>query len=356
MSLVIRQTQQVHDEIADLLEQLRRLQDLQVTIEVRFVTVSDRFFERIGSTSTSTSMTTWETALCRRRSANRLLRQARGQHRHRGNSGHHRSAGGATGQQGQQAQAGGGANGFQQGPRRDLVNRNEFPKYGTVTGLLPDGSFPERPRHSVPTRFVPDRRAEIRGIPGGRGLTVGLAILSDLEAFFLISAAQGDERNNLLFAPKVTLFNGQLATVQSVVQRPFVTSLIPTVGFFSVGFQPQITVLSEGVTMSVQAVISADRRYVRLTVVPSFTAITDVQTFSFVGGVAVNRANKVNKASKGARSAVSKGSAARGPAVPPGSAATRGSAGSAAWARVANRVRTAKGACWARKGRGRGNR
>jgi hypothetical protein len=72
--------------------------------------------------------------------------------------------------------------------------------------------------------------------------------------------------------------------VQSVVQRPFVTSLIPTVGFFSVGFQPQITVLSEGVTMSVQAVISADRRYVRLTVVPSFTAITDVQTFSFVGG------------------------------------------------------------------------
>jgi len=87
-----------------------------------------------------------------------------------------------------------------------------------------------------------------------------------------------------LFAPKVTLFNGQQASVQSVVQRPFVTSLIPTVGFFSVGFQPQITVLSEGVSMSVQAVISADRRYVRLTVVPSFTSITDVQTFSFVGG------------------------------------------------------------------------
>ena len=48
MSLVIRQTQKIHEEIADLLDQLRRLQDLQVTIEVRFVTVSDRFFERIG--------------------------------------------------------------------------------------------------------------------------------------------------------------------------------------------------------------------------------------------------------------------------------------------------------------------
>ena len=48
LSLVIRQTQKVHEEIRDLLEQLRRLQDLQVTIEVRFITVADRFFEQIG--------------------------------------------------------------------------------------------------------------------------------------------------------------------------------------------------------------------------------------------------------------------------------------------------------------------
>src|SRR6185436_5050784 len=47
-SRVIRQTQAVHDEIADLLGQLRRLQDLQVTIECRFITVGDNFFERIG--------------------------------------------------------------------------------------------------------------------------------------------------------------------------------------------------------------------------------------------------------------------------------------------------------------------
>ena len=48
LSLVISQTQQVHEEIADLLEQLRRLQDLQVTIEVRFIRLADDFFERIG--------------------------------------------------------------------------------------------------------------------------------------------------------------------------------------------------------------------------------------------------------------------------------------------------------------------
>ncbi|MFP6618394.1 MAG: hypothetical protein VB877_03535, partial [Pirellulaceae bacterium] len=48
LSLVISQTQEVHEEIADLLEQLRRLQDLQITIEVRFITLNDNFFERIG--------------------------------------------------------------------------------------------------------------------------------------------------------------------------------------------------------------------------------------------------------------------------------------------------------------------
>src|SRR5690606_3847999 len=41
-------TSEVHDEIVDLLRQLRRLQDLQISVEVRFITVSDSFFEQIG--------------------------------------------------------------------------------------------------------------------------------------------------------------------------------------------------------------------------------------------------------------------------------------------------------------------
>src|SRR5262249_14083726 len=47
-SLIIRHTAEVHDDVVDLLRQLRRLQDLQVSIEVRFITVSDSFFEQIG--------------------------------------------------------------------------------------------------------------------------------------------------------------------------------------------------------------------------------------------------------------------------------------------------------------------
>ncbi|MSR56398.1 MAG: hypothetical protein EXS05_01835 [Planctomycetaceae bacterium] len=49
-----------------------------------------------------------------------------------------------------------------------------------------------------------------------------------------------------------------------------------------VGYQPVISILSEGVALSAMAVVSGDRRYVRLSMVPTFSAITDVFTFSFI--------------------------------------------------------------------------
>jgi hypothetical protein len=52
----------------------------------------------------------------------------------------------------------------------------------------------------------------------------------------------------------------------------------------SVGYQPSITVLPEGLTMNVLAVVSGDRRYVRITANPSFTSYGNVNTFSYAGG------------------------------------------------------------------------
>jgi general secretion pathway protein D len=111
----------------------------------------------------------------------------------------------------------------------------------------------------------------------------GFAILSDIEAFFLIEAAQGDRRANVLQAPKVTLFNGQQANVIDASFTPFVISVVPVVGDFAAAQQPVIVVLSEGTIMSVQAVVSDDRRYVRLTLVPYFSQIGEVRTFTFEG-------------------------------------------------------------------------
>ncbi len=108
----------------------------------------------------------------------------------------------------------------------------------------------------------------------------GFAILSDLEVFFLLQAAEGDQRTNVLQAPKVTLFNGQTASVPDQSQRPFVISIIPVVGDFAAAQQPVIVVLNEGTQLNVQAVVSSDRRFVRLTLVPFFSRIGDVDTNS----------------------------------------------------------------------------
>ena len=54
-----------------------------------------------------------------------------------------------------------------------------------------------------------------------------------------------------------------------------------------VGFQPQITQLPAGAGLSgagALAVVSADRRYVRVSPIPFFSQIGEVNTFNFGGG------------------------------------------------------------------------
>ncbi len=228
LSLVVTNTQDVHEKIVDLLKQLRRLQDLQVTIEVRIITLNDSFFERIGvdfdfnlDDNSGLSVTDLQ----------RL---------------------------------------DDQGPSITVG----LDPFGVVTPDL-DVKFTQGSFGATSPTFG---RFDTNSVAN-----IGFAILSDIEAFFLIQAAQGDDRSNVLQAPKVTLFDGQTASVSDVSQRPFVTSVIPVVGDFAAAHQPVITVLTEGTTLSVNAVVSNDRRFVRLTLVPFFSRIGNVDTFTFDG-------------------------------------------------------------------------
>jgi len=222
LSLVISTTSDVHDQIAELLESLRKLQNLQVTIEVRFITLSDSFFEQIGV----------DFDLSFDDNINQL----------------------PTDDAGPSVTI--GWNGITGLPTSDFdikLNQNQ--------GVTPAfGAF-----------------------DAGAGASIGFAILSDIEAFFFLQAAQGDARNNVLQAPKVTLFDGQLATISDQTQRPFVTSIQPVVGDFAVAQQPIIVVLNEGTQLNVQAVVSDDKRFVRMTLVPYFSQIGDVNTFTYEG-------------------------------------------------------------------------
>ncbi len=247
LSLVISQTQEVHEEIADLLEQLRRMQDLQVTIEVRFITLNDNFFERIGVDFDFDVVDGIE------------------------------HPGMIFGRKVTSDDPVAGTPGI-----RDLLDHARDPTSATV-GLSQPGVFSAD--LDIPftqnsyTLAVP----QFGGFDATAGAQLGFAILSDIEAFFFINAAQGDRRSNVLQAPKVTLFNGSTAMVSDTSSSPFVISVIPVVGDFAAAQQPVIAVLNEGTFLSVQAVVSNDRRFVRLTVVPFFSQIDKVDTFQFTG-------------------------------------------------------------------------
>ena len=79
------------------------------------------------------------------------------------------------------------------------------------------------------------------------------------------------------------MFNGQTAFIQDQSFRPFVTSIEPVVADFAVAHRPVIVVLPEGTSLSVQAVVSSDRRYVRMTLVPFFSRIGEVEEFTYDG-------------------------------------------------------------------------
>ncbi|WP_246151491.1 type II secretion system protein GspD [Rubripirellula reticaptiva] len=230
LSLVISTTSDVHDQIADLLESLRRLQNLQITIEVRFITLSDTFAEQIG------------------------------------------------------------------------VDFNL--SFDDNTKQIPDDdSGPSVTVGWDGSAIQPDLDIKLNNGSGGivptfgstgvaNPSTLGFAILSDIEAFFFLQAIQSDSRTNVMQAPKVTLFDGQFASISDLTQRPFVTSITPVVGDFAVAQQPVIVVLNEGTQLNVQGLVSDDKRFVRLTLVPFFSQIGDVNTFTYEGSRSTRRSSR----------------------------------------------------------------
>ncbi|MDB5307110.1 MAG: hypothetical protein JWO38_1312, partial [Gemmataceae bacterium] len=241
-ALVVNQTADVIREIADLLEALRRLQDLAVAIEVRIISLSESWFERMGvdfSMNISTHNTKFEPNLT--------------------------------------------SGAFRPEP---FINSLQGFK-GITAGLTPAGAGVNG---NTPV-FTPDLAVPIHStsfnyaIPGfggypnnpgaDGGVSLGLAFLNDIQVYLFMEAAQGDRRVNVMQAPKLTLFNGQTATISVNELQFFVTD----VQVFSVNgqivFIPQNTPLpgpgspQQGggqISIGLQAVVSADRRFVRINI------------------------------------------------------------------------------------------
>ncbi len=104
-----------------------------------------------------------------------------------------------------------------------------------------------------------------------RSFSMGLSYLDDLEVSLLINATQASRRAISLTAPRLTLFNGQRAYVMVARQIAFISDLEPIPD--TLGFDVTPGVVNSGVVLDVEATVSADRRYVTLTLRPSLATV-----------------------------------------------------------------------------------
>jgi general secretion pathway protein D len=127
-------------------------------------------------------------------------------------------------------------------------------------------------------------------LPGSLGtlfplgtIATGLTYIDDFQATILIQATQAQQTSSQITAPRVTLFNGQRAYVLVATTQAYVSDLTPVVGSNAVGFDPTISTVQSGVLLDVQATVSADRKYVTLTLRPQLSNLLALVPFA-IGG------------------------------------------------------------------------
>ena len=115
--------------------------------------------------------------------------------------------------------------------------------------------------------------------PAGSGLqalNLGAAFIDDISVNLLVEATLANQNSISLTAPRVTFFNGQRAYVTVASQLSFISEVeaVPDTG----GFNLTLSVVVTGVVLDVEGTISADRRYVTMTLRPSLANLADLRT------------------------------------------------------------------------------
>ncbi len=222
--LLIRTTPQTQAEVTSLLDELRQTRSMQISVEARFLLVDQNFLEEIGVD---------------------IDIQA-------GNS---------------NDPTGFGATKIAQ-DTFGLTNRP------LSTGL--PGSFGSvSPALGALADFVSGV-----GFPGsGRSMDVNFFYIDDWSVNVMIRASQASRRAISLTAPRITFFNGQQAFVTVARQIAFISDLEPVPD--TNGLNPTLSITQSGVVLSVEGTISADRRYVTLTVEPTLATIAEIRTITF---------------------------------------------------------------------------
>ncbi|NND98159.1 MAG: hypothetical protein HKN47_12600 [Pirellulaceae bacterium] len=114
------------------------------------------------------------------------------------------------------------------------------------------------------------------------GMAIAAKVNEAQRKTFLARCQQGN-RTNVNQAPKVTLFNGQVATISDEVQRPFVTGVRKTES----AIEPIVETFSEGIRVDLRVLVTGDDKLL-LQCETTKSEILDVKLAKFPFGDAKN--------------------------------------------------------------------
>ncbi len=127
-------------------------------------------------------------------------------------------------------------------------------------------------------------------ISGGYG-----SIFDDLQVSFLVHAVQSHRDATTLNAPKVTVLNGESATISVLTSKSYVSDFdfenITQAGDnqdTTIIADPTIDTLFDGVVLNVTPTITADKKYVLLNVTTSFTSTNFDKTYDMPASATVS--------------------------------------------------------------------
>ncbi|HPY74187.1 MAG: hypothetical protein KBC30_06365 [Planctomycetes bacterium] len=246
-TLIVRQVEDVHQQIDSLLNDLRKATGLLVTIEARFLTVSDDFLEDIG--------VDW------------------------------RNLGAVSMNAGERQ--------FKAGPEDDHVRTDttyaplddaifsaEAGEDSIGTGKS-SGIFYRKQnfdtRHRLENIF--DETLGSKGVTNIGGLNMQMAYVDEIELNMVLQAVRKKYRSNQLNAPRLTVFNTQRANVTIISQYAYIQDFDVEVATAAVIADPIVGTVQDGVILDVRPIISSDRKYITLELQPTVAELIELVPF-----------------------------------------------------------------------------
>jgi general secretion pathway protein D len=244
--LVITQTPENHRAIMDLISQLREAKALQITIECRFLSVSTGFLNTIGLDL-------------------QVFLNIGSQLGAGGRSAADPSTGATVPISGTNVWQANGQNGSGNQNFTPIALRQDTSTFATK-GL------------SSP---ISAGIASIGGLVTTPSLSVSGTFLDDIQVDYIINATQANQMARSVTAPRLTVREGvRSAYVTFGTQQAYVASLVPIVSDNVVAYTPTVSSVGTGTVLTVDDIaVSADRRYVMMTISPQINQLNGFTTY-----------------------------------------------------------------------------